>query len=72
MFSDTIDDTPKKICLEIFKRYQIYFLEIGTDDDHVHFLLQSVPMYRPIKIVTMTKGITAREIFNQNSEVKKQ
>ena len=72
VFSDTVDNTLKEICLEISKRYQIYFLEIGTDDDHVHFLLQSVPMYSPTKIVTIIKSITAREIFRQNPEVKKQ
>jgi putative transposase len=62
----------KEICIEISKRYQIYFLEIGTDDDHVHFLVQSVPMYSLTKIVTIIKRITAREIFSKNPEVKKE
>ncbi len=72
VFSDSVDITLKDICLEISKRYQIYFLEIGTDDDHVHFLVQSVPMYSPTKIVTIIKSITAREILSKNKEVKKQ
>ncbi len=67
-----IDITMKEICLEISKRYQIYFLEIGTDTDHVHFLLQSVPTYSPVKIVTMIKSITAKEIFKRHPEVKKE
>ena len=61
----------KEICLEISKRYQIYFLEIGTDKTHVHFLLQSVPGYSPTEIITMIKSITAREIFKKHPEVKK-
>ena len=72
VFSESVDITLKEICIEISKRYQIYFLEIGTDDDHVHFLVQSVPMYSPTKIVTIIKSITAREIFSKNPEVKKQ
>ena len=72
VFSDLVDITLKDICLEISKRYQIYFLEIGTDDDHVHFLVQSVPNYSPTKIVTIIKSITAREILSKNPEVKKQ
>lgn len=72
VFSDSVDNTLKKICLEISKRYEIHFLEIGTDDDHVHFLVQSVPMYSPTKIVTIIKSITAREIFRKHPEVKKQ
>ena len=71
VFSNEVDETLKDICLEISKRYQIYFLEIGTDDNHMHFLIQSVPMYSPTKIVTIIKSLTAREIFQINPEVKK-
>ena len=67
VFSDAVDETLKDICIEISRRYQIYFLEIGTDDNHVHFLVQSVPMYSPTKIVTIIKSITAREIFSLNN-----
>ena len=70
IFSKIVDNTLKDTCLEISKRYQIYFLEIGTDDNHVHFLVQSVPMYSPKKIVTIIKSITAREVFRLNPEVK--
>ena len=62
----------KDICLEIEKRYQINFIEIGTDEDHVHFLVQSVPTYSVTKLVTMIKSLTARRIFKECPEVKKQ
>ena len=71
VFSEAVETTIKETCLEISKRYQIHFLEIGTDDDHVHFLVQSVPMYSPTKIVTIIKSLTAREVFRLNPEVKK-
>jgi len=48
------------------------FLEIGTDEDHVHFLVQSVPTYTVIRLVTIIKGITAREIFSLCPHVKRQ
>ncbi len=47
VFSETVDAKLKEVCREIQKRYEITFLEIGTDSDHVHFLVQSVPMYSP-------------------------
>jgi len=72
VFSETIDNKLKEICLEISKRFQIHFLEIGTDNDHVHFLVQSVPTYSVTKIVTAIKSITAREIFKYHPEVKLQ
>ncbi len=72
VFSDEVDVTLKEICLEIEKRYEVFFLEIGTDKDHVHFLLQSVPTKSPTQIIKMLKSITAREIFRQHPEVRKQ
>jgi putative transposase len=72
VFTATVDGKLKEVCLEISKRYEINFLEIGTDKDHVHFLVQSVPMYSPKKIVQVIKSITAREIFAACPEVKKQ
>ncbi len=71
VFDTKVDDVLKEVCLEISKRYEINFLEIGTDKDHVHFLIQSVPTYSPTKIVTTIKSITAREVFRLVPEVKK-
>jgi len=45
IFDNKVDEALKNICLEIEKRYQIKFIEIGTDEDHVHFWVQSVPTY---------------------------
>jgi len=71
VFDENVDKTLKLICLEISDRYEIHFIEIGNDLDHVHFLVQSVPMLSITKIVTIIKSITAREIFKQHPEVKK-
>ena len=47
------------------------FIEIGTDEDHVHFLVQSVPTIPPSRIVQVIKGTTAREIYLKHPDVKK-
>ena len=70
VITNEVSITLKNVCIEISKRYEIYFLEIGTDDDHVHFLVQSVPMVSPKRIVQTIKSITAREIFKNHPEVK--
>jgi REP element-mobilizing transposase RayT len=72
VFGEEVEKELKNICLEISKRYEIIFLEIGTDENHVHFLIQSVPMYSVKKIVQMVKSITAREMFRRRPEVKKE
>ena len=43
VFDPAVDQVLREVCLEIEVRYQIKFLDIGTDEDHVHFLVQSVP-----------------------------
>lgn len=72
VFDRAVEEVLKDVCLELEKRYQVHFLEIGTDKDHVHFLVQSVPTYSVTKLVTLIKSITAREIFRRCPQVKKQ
>ena len=72
VFTEKVDQSLKDICLEISKRYEIEFIEIGTDKDHVHFLIQSIPSKSPSKIIQAVKSITAKEIFKLHPEVKEQ
>ena len=71
VFDVSVDRVLREVCLDIEKRYQIKFLEIGTDEDRVYFLVQSVPTYSVTKIVTIIKSVTARQIFRLCLEVKK-
>ncbi len=59
-------------CLEIQEKYHIQFIEIGTDVNYIHFLLQAPPKYSPTQIVTMLKSLTARKVFEKHPEVKQQ
>lgn len=67
---DDVAKTLKDVCLEIEKCYEIYFVEIGTDEDHVHFLIQTVPVMMG-RFVQITKSITARELFGSHPELKR-
>jgi REP element-mobilizing transposase RayT len=40
-----VDAALVAVCHEIPARYEIEFIEIGADRDHMHFLVQSVPPY---------------------------
>ena len=70
VFTEGVEKTLKEACLGISERYEINYIEIGSDEDHVHFLIQSVPMMLPQRIVQITKSITAKEIFRRHPEVK--
>lgn len=72
VFTEPVEQTLKNICLEISRRYEIYFIEIGVDEDHVHFLVQSVPTLSPSQIIQTIKSITAREIFRVHPKIKEE
>ena len=44
----------------------------GMEEDHVHFLVQSVSKLAVTKIVTIIKSITARELFLSYPRIKKE
>ena len=52
------------------EKSDIEFLEIGTDVNHVHFLIQTTPSYSVSQYVKLIKGRTANIIFKMNPEVK--
>lgn len=72
VFSEAVEISLHDICLEIGRRYEISFVEIGLEEDHVHFLVQSVPTLAVYRIVAIIKSVTAREIFRLHKEVKKE
>ncbi len=52
-FIKAIEETLKTKCIAIGDRYEIDFVEIGIDEDHVYFLVQSVPFLSPTRIVQL-------------------
>ena len=72
VMSAHVDEVLRAVCLEIEKRWEIRFLEIGLDGDHAHFLIQAVSSYSPSRIVQRVKSITAREVLARAPEVKRQ
>jgi putative transposase len=72
VIDQSVEKIIKQTCLAIAQRYDMHFLEIGADQDHVHFLIQSVPMMLPTRIVQAVKSITAKQVFKEAPQVKKQ
>jgi len=70
IFSEGNETTFKSICLELAPRYNYIFLEIGIDEDHVHFLIQTVPNISISGMVQAVKSITARQMFKRHPELK--
>ena len=68
-----LDQSIREICLHEIQEqpYEIIFHEIGVDLDHVHFLLQTVPMVSPKNMVQTIKSITARFLRKEHWELLK-
>ncbi len=64
-------ETIKQMCKGFEDRYHMKFETIGFDEDHVHFMLQSVPKYSPSQIFRLVKSITAIELFKKHPDLKK-
>ena len=70
--TEWVESSLVMVCKDIEQRYEITFVEIGADENHVHFLIQSVPMLSVKTIVQTVKSITAKELFRLHPEVKQQ
>jgi REP element-mobilizing transposase RayT len=71
LITKEIEKDIREICVRISECYEIKFIEIGLDLDHIHLLIQSIPTLSVSEIVKTIKGILAREIFRIHPEIKK-
>jgi len=65
-------ETFKRVCKGLEERYSMKFETIGFDEDHVHFMLQSVMKYSPSQLFRVVKSITAIQLFEEHPDLKKE
>lgn len=70
--TEPVEKSLVEVCKNIEQRYEIHFIEVGADENHVHFLIQSVPKLSVETILRTIKSITAKELFRLHPEVKRQ
>lgn len=70
VITEEIGESLKGICIDISDRYEINFVEICYESDHVHFLIQSVPSLSVSEIIMKLKSITAKQLFKRHPEIK--
>ena len=65
--TEEVEGCIRQICEGIELRWDwIRFIEVGTDKDHVHYLLQSTPDHSPAEIVRLIKSVTAKRVFAEH------
>ena len=70
--TDEIFNFIKIVCDGISKRYYLKFDALGTDEDHLHIVVESPPKYSPSRIMQICKSILAKLIFRQFSESREE
>ena len=66
------EQTLRSVCSEIEERYSIWFEQLGLDTNHVHYLLSAAPKFAPSRLVQIIKSITARALFRQHPDLKRE
>ena len=65
-------ETFKVVCTGMEERYSMNFETIGFDEDHVHFMLKSLPRYSPSQLFRVVKSVTAIQLFKRHPELKEE
>lgn len=65
-------ETVREVCRGLEERYSLKFEMLGFDEDHVHFMVQSVPKYSPSSIFRVVKSITAIKLFEKHPDLKEE
>ena len=72
LLRDEIPLAISTIAGEIALRYDIEFEQLGYDLNHIHILASFPPKYSGSEVVRIFKSITARELFKQFPQLRKE
>ena len=70
VITDSVGESLKEICLQVSERYELHFIEIGYESEHVHFLVQRVPTMNVSEIARTIKSISSKELFQKHPEIE--
>ena len=54
------------------ERYAIEISHVGFDKNHIHLLCKFLPKYSGGQVIKLIKSITAKEVFKQVPDIKKE
>lgn len=67
---DQIEFDIKSIILDIADEHEIKIIEMETDQDHIHLLIECKPQHYIPSVVKAFKGVSARRLFKLHPELK--
>lgn len=72
LFNEKTEQVITEIAKGFKDRYAIEITHLGFDKNHVHFLCRFLPKYSGGQVIRLIKMITAKQIFRQVPEIKKE
>lgn len=71
LLTDEVSKYLKEVLLAIGKRYYLWFHAMGTDEDHLHILVEAAPRYSPSQIMissgAKTPGVAPGSLYAPNA-----
>ena len=72
ILNDEMREYVKGVLQRIAEEYEFNLDIMEVMEDHVHIFVEAPPRYAPSRVVQIMKSITAREVFKQYPELRKQ
>lgn len=71
VLKDEIDGYLKNLIIEIATDNNLKIIQMETDEDHIHILIECSPQHYIPNIIKALKGVSARKLFLKYPEIKK-
>ncbi len=72
ILDNEVSDYLRAIFNKIAEEYEFRIDTMEVMEDHVHMFVEVPPRYSPARVVQIMKSISAREVFSQFPELRKQ
>ena len=72
LLNKQVEECIKETLQGISERYEIVIVEIGFDQNHIHIFCGAPPRMSPLRVMSIVKSITARQIFETFPRLKKE
>ena len=72
LFTEKVEKIVVEVAKGLHERYAIQISHIGFDKNHVHFICRFLPKYSGGQVIRLIKSITAKRIFKEIPETKKE
>ena len=72
LLNSAVEDCIKETLQGISERYEINIDEVGFDQNHIHIFCGAPPRISPLRVISIIKSITARQIFSNFPKLEKE